>query len=105
MNLPALLMFQVENGEIIDQVLIEINSRDVDLAISDLKDILNSAIYALDQIAPENKNNHKEIFDSVERSIESTHSWNLIYRRTKKLGTLVDWALRITGIASIFNFN
>ncbi|MBL1219054.1 MAG: hypothetical protein D8M59_16365 [Planctomycetes bacterium] len=96
-------MFQVAEDEIIDQILIEIDSNQSDQAISDLIKLLDSAVQAIDGIEDVNKGNLKEIFDVIVNDLKYTNTWRLVYRRIKKLGRLADWVLRVAGLATIGN--
>lgn len=95
---PAVLFFQVDNENIIDSLLIELKEERIEPAFLELKDYLESSVEALKQISPENRGNIKEIFDCLERNVESTQSVKKVKRIFKNAGNLIGLIASIKGL-------
>lgn len=97
-NYPAILFFQVDNNSVIDSILIDLKEETIEQAFLELKEYISKAVYALKQITPINQQNSKEIFDCLEREIESAHSLRKIKRVFKNAGNVLGLISSIKGL-------
>lgn len=95
---PAILFFQVDRESVIDSLLVELKEEMIELAFLELKEYIKSSVNALKQISSENMGNIKEIFDCLERDVESTKSVRKVKRVIKNTGSLIGLISSIKGI-------
>ena len=97
-NYPAILFFQVDNNTIIDSLLIDLKEDMIEPAYHELKEYLKSSVDALKKIKSENRDNIKEIFDCLDRNVESTKTIRKVKRVFKNAGNLVGLISSIKGL-------
>jgi hypothetical protein len=97
-NYPAILFFQVDNNTIIDSLLVDLKEEMIEPAYHELKEYLKSSVDALKKIKPENRDNIKEIFDCLDRNVESTKTIRKVKRVIKNAGNLVGLISSIKGL-------
>lgn len=97
-NYPAILFFQVDNNTVIDSLLVDLKEEMIELAYLELKEYLKSSVDALKKITSENRANIKEIFDCLDRNIESTKSIRKVKRVIKDSGNLLGLISSIKGL-------
>lgn len=95
---PAVLFFQVDNESVIDSLLIELKEELIEPAFLELKDYFKSSVEALKNVLPENRGNTIEIFDCLERNVESTRSIRKVKRVFKNAGNLIGLISSIKGL-------
>jgi len=95
---PAVLFFQVDKESVIDSLLFELKEEMIEPAFLELKEYIKSSVNALKQISSENMGNIKEIFDCLERDVESTKSVRKIKRVLKNSGNVIGLISSIKGL-------
>lgn len=95
---PAILFFQVDNDSIIDSLLIELKEEEIQSAFLELKEYIKRAVDALKRIAPENRDNIREIFNNLELEVKNAKKMRSIKRRLKKVGDIVGLVSSLKGI-------
>lgn len=95
---PAILFFQVDNDVVVDTLLIELKEELIEPAFQELKEYLRSSVKALKQIKPEYKNNSKEVFDLLERKVESTRTARKIKRVIQDGGNIIGLISSLKGL-------
>ncbi len=98
LSYPAILFFQVDNEVITDSLLIELKEELIEPAFQELKEYLKSSVEALRRIKPEDRNNAKDVFDSLERKVSSTRTIRKIKRVVKNGGNIVGLISSIKGL-------
>jgi hypothetical protein len=79
-NYPAILFFQVDNSSVIDSLLIDLKEQEIEKAFLELKNYIIRSVSALRKIAPENRQNVREIFNCLETEIKSLRTARTIKR-------------------------
>ena len=97
-NYPAILFFQVNNNSVIDSLLIELKEEEVEKAFLELKTHIKSAVEALKYISAENKQNFKEVFDSLENNVKSVKARIKTKRIIKNIGNIIGLISSIKGL-------
>ena len=97
-NYPAILFFQVDNNSVIDSVLIELVEEEIEKAFLELKSYVKSAVDALKRISNENKKNYAEVFDCLERSVESSQTNKKVKRIFKYSGNILGIISTVKGM-------
>lgn len=95
---PAILFFQVDEDSVIDSLLVDLKEEMIEPAFLELKEYISSSVDALKEISPGNRGNIKEIFDSLERNVESTNSVRKVKRVFKKSGNTIGLISSIVGL-------
>lgn len=95
---PAILFFQTDNNSVIDSLLVELKEDMIEPAFLELRKYIKSSVEALKKIKPENKQNLKEIFDCLERNVESTQSVRKVKRVFKNAGNIIGIVSSIKGL-------
>ena len=80
---PAILLFQVEEGKIIDSLIVKLKEVKVEDGYNEIKKYINSAVSALEKIEKPYSRNSKEIFDLIELDIKSISAGENIIRVAK----------------------
>ncbi|MDB5148586.1 MAG: hypothetical protein JWQ57_2606 [Mucilaginibacter sp.] len=79
-------------------MLVGLQNEQVENSFLEIKKYLTRAVDALSKIDPENKDNHKEIFDRLELEINNFNTMKLIQRMTRLAGTAIGLASSIKGL-------
>lgn len=95
---PAILFFQVDQSKVIDTMLVGLKDEQVENSFLEIKKYLTRAVDGLREIDPENKDNHKEIFDRLELEIDNFNTMKLIQRMTRLAGSAIGLASSIKGL-------
>jgi hypothetical protein len=95
---PAVLFFQVDNNSVIDSLLIDLNERYIELAFEELKEYITSSVEALKKILPEYTRNNREIFDCLERNVETTRNLRKIKRVIRRGGSIIGLISSVKGL-------
>jgi hypothetical protein len=95
---PAVLFFQIQDGQVLDHTLIELNEEEIGPAFLELKTYIKSAVDALKKIEDENKENHQEIFELVKGNVRSERSIKVAKRTVRKITSLTELASTIAGL-------
>lgn len=99
LNYPAILFFQVNKNKVIDSLLIELEEEKIEDSFIELKDYIKKTADLLKNITSENKNNYQEIFDLIEREVNSLRNSKKIKRVKKEAGNIISL---ISTIKSLF---
>ncbi len=95
---PAILFFQVDQNKVIDTMMVGLKHEKVEDSFLEIKKYLSRGVEALSRIDPQNKSNHKEIFDCLELEISNFQSMKLIQRMTRLAGSAVGLVASIKGL-------
>lgn len=95
---PAILFFQVDNDKVIDSLLIELKEDSIEPAFNELKGFIRSAVDALKLISKDNRGNIHEVFDCLERNVESKKTTRNVKRVFKNAGNIVGLISSIRGL-------
>ncbi|HEY8930918.1 MAG TPA: hypothetical protein VIM55_17070 [Mucilaginibacter sp.] len=79
-------------------MLVALKDEEVENSFLEIKKYLTRAVDGLKEIDPENKNNHKEIFDRLELEIKNFNTMKLIQRMTRLAGSAIGLASSIKGL-------
>jgi hypothetical protein len=83
-KLPSMLFFQTNSDQILDFFCVELEAKNLQENMNDLKDYIETAMNAVSGVITDNLKNSKEIFDLVKRNVESTKSKKVWTARIKK---------------------
>lgn len=97
---PAILFFQVDNEKVVDSLLVNLNERYIEPAFEELETLIRSAVGALKDIKLDYRDNIKDIFDSLERSVASTDYLRKVKRKAKVAGNIFGLFSSISGLFS-----
>lgn len=94
-KIPSILFFQVEGPLISDYFLIELFEEKIEESFLELKSYIESAVYRLKMIEPENYDNFQPIFESLKKSVKSTKLRKVLFRNVQKFPVqlLVSWII------------
>jgi hypothetical protein len=95
---PAILFFQVNDNSVIDSLLIELKEEEIEKAFLELKGYIKSAVDALKGISAGNRQNYREVFDCLERKVESAQANKKIKRILKDSGNIIGLISSIKGL-------
>ncbi|SEO09675.1 hypothetical protein SAMN05192574_105288 [Mucilaginibacter gossypiicola] len=95
---PAILFFQVDQIKVIDTMLIGLNNEQIEESFLEIKKYLDRGVSALSKIDPQNRDNHKEVFDCLEMEIKNFQSIKLIQRMTRRAGNILGLVSSIKGL-------
>jgi len=97
-NYPAILFFQVNGNSVIDSILIELKEEEIEKAFLELKEYIKVAVDSLKRISIENRQNYREVFDCLEREVESKQANRKIKRIIKNSGNIIGLISSIKGL-------
>jgi len=95
---PSILFFQVQEGEVIDSILIQLDEEKIEDAFLELKNYIRKTADVLSKITEENRNNSKEIFDLIEHEVKTARNSKVLKRRFKKLTSVAELGSTIIGL-------
>lgn len=87
---PAILFFQVDRNAVVDSLMVELREEQIEPAFLELTDYITRAVEALKRIQPENKRNIREIFDCLEREVQSARNTRRFKRVAKGAGGIAE---------------
>ncbi len=95
---PAILFFQVHRDSIVDSLLVELVEEEIEPAFLELKEYIARAVGALRLIVPANRANSREIFDCLEREVESAKKLRKVKRVAGRAGAIIGLVSSIRGL-------
>jgi len=83
-KMPSILFFQTKQAEILDFFCQELDSKNLQQNMDDLKDYIKCAVESVANVTEENLNNSNEIYQLLKSSVASTKSKKVWTTRIKK---------------------
>jgi len=95
---PAILFFQVNQEMVIDSLLVELKEEKIEEAYIELKDNIKICVEELKKVHRENSHNFSEIFDLMERRLNSYENSKKIKRVKKVVGPVAGLAFNLISL-------
>ena len=94
-QLPTVLFFQEHEGLLTDYFLLGLDERKLEDSFWELQDYIQTAVNKLQDIASENYNNSREIFNQLKSGVEGHQLKRKIFRTTQQFPTqlLAGWVV------------
>jgi hypothetical protein len=90
LTLPAVLFFQVHDGEVVDHELWQLQQQRVEDAFVELRDAIGLVVTALEKVEDENRGNAVELFNLVKRRIGEERTKVRILKGLKAIRAVKD---------------